>query len=403
MRVRLGLALLAALIPFTGASAARVHVVHAFAGGDGSNPQGALVPGPGGVLYGTAATGGGLGHCGYGHAGCGTVFSLARDGTLSVLHTFGAKGDGLFPTALVRDGAGNLYGVTALGGLSKEDCTLDHGCGTLFKIAPDGTETVLHSFQGGTDGALPNAVTIDASGNLYGLTGSGGFDAHDPGYGTVFEMTADGAYSILYAFQGDVTGGQYPLGNLARDGAGNLYGTVSDPNTHHGMVFKLTPGGVQSTLYAFGAPPDGDGPRAGVIIDGAGNLYGTTASGGVFGKGTVFKIDAAGNESILYSFGSFDSGLSDGMPNSGVILDRAGNLYGTTPMGGTGDGCGDDGCGVIYRIAPDGTETTLVSLTARDGGNPAGSLYRDGHGVLFGTAQAGGANGAGTVFRLRGP
>lgn len=400
MRVRLGLALLAAFIPFTGASAARVHVVHAFAAGDGNNPQGALVPGPGGVLYGTATVGGGvLGHCGNRHAGCGTVFSLARDGTLSVLHAFGAKGDGFTPVALVRDGAGNLYGVTAQGGVSKKDCTFDHGCGTLFKIAPDGTEAILHSFQGGTDGALPNAVTIDASGNLYGVTGSGGFDAHDPGYGTVFEMTADGAYSILYAFQGDMTDGQHPLGNLARDSAGNLYGTVDDPNTHHGMVFKLTPGGAESTLYAFGASPDGAGPRAGVVIDGAGNLYGTTIDGGAFGKGTVFKIDAAGNESVLYSF---SGGLSDGMPISGVILDQAGNLYGTTPEGGTGD-CGDTGCGVIYRIAPDGTEATLVSLMARNGGNPIGSLYRDGHGVLFGNAAAYGANGAGTVFRFRGP
>src|SRR5262249_6116892 len=163
---------------------------------------------------------------------------LARDGTLSVLHTFGVDGDGLYPNVLVRDGAGNLYGVTTGGGVSV-GCPFSNGCGTLFKVTPDGTETILHSFQGGTDGSLPYGLDIDGAGNLYGVTGYGGFKIRQRGFGTVFEMTADGTYSILYAFKGGADG-EVPIGDLARDGAGNLYGVTSDAGVDNGAVFKLT-------------------------------------------------------------------------------------------------------------------------------------------------------------------
>ena len=382
-----GAALLAALVPVAGASAAAVHVVHAFAGGSGgSNPGATLVPGRHGMLYGTTGSGGADG-CGH---GCGTVFSLARDGTLSVLHAFQPDGDGIDPVALVRDGAGNLYGVTVQGG-SGADCL--SGCGTLFKIAPNGTETILHAFQGGIDGSSPYGLNIDGAGNLYGVTGFGGFKKHDRGFGTVFEMTAGGTYSVLYAFQGGIDG-QLPSGNLARDDAGNLYGATID---NAGTVFKLTPGGVKTTLHAFGGLNDGSGPGAGVVIDGAGNLYGTTTSGGATGHGTVFKVDAEGTESVLYSFAGGADGSS---PEAGVILDGAGNLYGDTYLGGTG-GC-PNGCGVVFAITPDGTETTLVSLGKRDGGYPGANLFLNANGLLFGTASGMGPDGFGTVFRLRG-
>jgi uncharacterized repeat protein (TIGR03803 family) len=389
-----GAALLAALVPVAGASAAVVHVVHAFAGGSGGgNPGASLVPGRHGMLYGTTGSGGADG-CGH---GCGTVFSLARDGTLSVLHAFQPDGDGIDPVALVRDGAGNLYGVTVQGGDGTDCPVVISGCGTLFKIAPNGTETILHAFQGGTDGTFPYGLNIDGAGNLYGVTGLGGFKKHNRGFGTVFEMTAGGAYSVLYAFQGG-TDGLTPSGNLARDGAGNLYGATTDAGAPtHGTVFKLTPGGVKTTLHAFGGNPDGSGPQAGVVIDGAGKLYGTTTGGGASGHGAVFKVDAEGTESVLYSFAG---GADGGSPEAGVILDGAGNLYGDTYLGGTG-GC-PNGCGVIFAIAPGGTETTLVSLGKRDGGYPGSNLFLNANGLLFGTTSGMGPDGLGTVFRLPG-
>jgi uncharacterized repeat protein (TIGR03803 family) len=390
------LALLAAMIPLAQASAAHVRVVHAFAGGSGGgNPGSALVPGRGGILYGTTGSGGSNG-CG---PGCGTVFSLTRDGTLSTLYTFGGGNDGIDPGALVRGRAGNLYGVTVQGG-DGADCSIvgASGCGTLYKLAPDGTKTILHSFQGGTDGALPYGLNIDSAGNLYGVTGYGGFQSHNRGFGTVFGMTAGGVYSVLYAFQGG-SDGLVPSGNLARDEAGNLYGATSDAGaTSNGTVFKLTPGGVKTTLYAFGSLPDGSVPQGGVVIDGAGNLYGTTTSGGTSGHGTVFKVAPNGTESVLYSF---TGGVDGGSPEAGVILDGAGNLYGDTYLGGTG-AC-DNGCGVVFMIATDGTETALASLPRRDGAFPAANLYRDGHGVLFGTATGKGTGHHGAVFQLRGP
>ncbi len=225
------------------------------------------------------------------------------------------------------------------------------------------------------------------------MTGLGGLEKHSRGFGTVFEIAAGGTYSILHAFQGG-TDGQLPSGNLARDDAGNLYGATTDSA---GTVFKLTPGGVKTTLHVFGGLNDGSGPEAGVVIDGAGNLYGTTTSGGAAGHGAVFKVDAEGTESVLHSF---TGGADGGSPEAGVILDGAGNLYGDTYQGGTG-GC-PNGCGVVFAIAPDGTETTLVSLGKRDGGYPVGNLFLNGHGLLLGTTSGMGPDGFGTVFRLHG-
>jgi uncharacterized repeat protein (TIGR03803 family) len=393
----LSAALLAASVPFGSVSAAPVRVVHFFGSGtDGAHPAAALIPGTHGMLYGTTG-GGGSGGCGKnGSTGCGTVFSLAPDGTVTILYAFQNNGDGLDPSALVRDGAGNLYGVTNTGG---DGSACDSGCGTVFKLTPDGTETILHSFQGVADGARPDGLNIDADGNLYGVTASGGFKKHDHnpnGYGTVFKITSDGTYSILYAFVGG-DDGALPLGNLALDGAGNLYGTTLQGGDNLGTVFKLTPGGVRTTLHSFTGSPDGSGPEGGVIIDGAGNLYGTTASGGTASRGTVFKVDAAGTESILYFF----SGPDGEVPEAGVILDGAGNLYGDTVEGGTGN-C-TNGCGVVFSIAPNGTETTLASLRMGSGAFPVASLFRNGHGVLFGSTTGKGMNNNGTVFRVRGP
>jgi uncharacterized repeat protein (TIGR03803 family) len=229
---------------------------------------------------------------------------------------------------------------------------------------------------------------------------------------------------VLITFQEGPQGGD-PDAGLVRDDAGNLYGTtlfggnqncLSSFDVGCGVVFKIDPGGQESVLYAFPPPggSDGEYPEARVILDSAGNLYGTTGGGGNpscgggSGCGTVFKIDASGNESVLYRF----NGGRDGVfPDAGVARDSAGNLYGTTYHGG-GSGCHDiygDGCGVVYAVSKDGTEKVLHRFSGTDGAIPVADLLLDRAGNLYGTAQYGGAGscndgfhtGCGVIFELR--
>lgn len=227
------------------------------------------------------------------------MFRLAPDGTLTVLHAFtGANGgDGADPEAgLIRDQTGNLYGTTALGGILGSDCSGGGGCGTVFKLAPDGTETVLYPFKGGSDGDEPAApVTMDANGNLVGTTQYGGAqDANcSGGCGTVFKVAPDGTETI-YTF--DYTDGARPAAGVVEDAAGNLYGTTQQGGADlNGVVFELSPSGAQTVLYSFCSQAkcaDGGYP-SGVIIDKKGVLFGTTAYGGqgrYSGYGTVFRL-----------------------------------------------------------------------------------------------------------------
>ena len=178
------------------------------------------------------------------------------------------------------DGSGNLYGTTAAGGTSNK--------GTVFKITPNGPESVLYSFAGVPDGQYPNAgLIMDGSGNLYGTTLVGGAN----GPGTVFKITPNGTESVLYSFANG-SDGQDPYAGLIMDGSGNLYGTtVYGGTSNNGTVFKITPNGTESLLYSFGTGSDGQYPNAGLIMDVSGNLYGTTYNGGTNGVGTVFKIN----------------------------------------------------------------------------------------------------------------
>jgi uncharacterized repeat protein (TIGR03803 family) len=275
------------------------------------------------------------------------------------------------------------------------------------------TFAILHAFQVGVDGATPlyAGLILDAKGNLYGTTAEGGTGACDGGCGTVFKLEPTGKETVLYSFEagGDGNG---PYGSLIRDTDGNIYGTTSGGGTSGGAclgygcgtVFMLDPAGKETVLYNFTGGVDGATPQAGLVRDAAGNLYGTTFMGGAYNWGTVFMVDQSGNETVLHSF---DGSTGDGgdVPG-GLISDSAGNLYGTT-QGGGHSGCNpniDIGCGTVYQISPSGTETVLFRFFYDgSGGQWPGDehLFRDQAGNLYGTSQAGrrGA-GWGAVFKL---
>lgn len=340
---------------------------------------------------------------GSGAVGAANVTAIAvacAAGKTTILYSFAGGATGSVPLAgLVMDGSGNLYGTTQQGG--------QHAHGTAFKLSTSGTETVLHSFgDKGNDGQDPQApLIIDSAGNLYGATLQGG--AHDDG--AIFKVATDDTETVLYSFGSGRSDGQNPGAGLVMDSAGNLYGTTEIGGAYGaGTVFELSAAGAETVLHSFlalGLGSDGQNPQAPLVMDGAGNLYGTTPNGGAGMAGTVFKLSANGTSTVLYSFGS--TATTDGRtPYAGVIVDSAGNLYGTTADGGaTGSGPGD---GVVYSLSAAGKEAILYSFggTAGDGVNPYAGLVRDSAGNLFGTTKAGGAYGSGgprrggTAFKL---
>jgi uncharacterized repeat protein (TIGR03803 family) len=387
--------------PFGGAFAAGITQLYAFQGApdDGCLPNAGLVSDSAGNLYGVTP------QCGA--FGWGAVFKLAPNGAETILHSFTGGSDGGYPpTALIIDAAGNLYGTTECGGAYDGDA----GYGVVFKLAPDGTETVLHAFADGNDGEIPEVpLVMDSSGNLYGTTLGGGY-----GYGTVFSVTPDGYESVLYAFQGGNDGAD--PGYVVVGTQGNLYGaTASGGGTGCGgggcgTVFELAPGGEKTILHAFKGK-DGMGPV--VLIAGKkGGLYGETGTGGTSGCGvdkdgcgTVFAITAAGKFKTLHKF----AGTDDGYYPYGLILDKTGVLYGTT-VGGGGTGCSNEGCGTVFEVTPQGTETVLYAFTggSSDGWFPFGGVIEMGKNELYGTTEAGGnlncvsdPDGCGTIYKLK--
>lgn len=312
-------------------------VLHNFVGPDGSQPAAPLVRDSQGNLYGTTTQGG--------TKNLGVVFKLDRAGKETVLYNFTGGKDGDYPSAgVIRDSSGNLYGTTLQGG------TQDNG--TVYKLEPSGKETVLYRFRGGSDGSGPAGELVrDSAGNLFGFTARGGH-----ANGTVFKIDASGRETVLYRFRGGADGST-PAGSPALDSDGNLYGVTSyggdtDCASFHstgcGTAFKLTSAGTHSVLHVFEDYPFGDGavPLAGVVRDSAGNLYGTTSIGGIVAVGSIFKIDASGAETLLYSFANtFTDG---GYPDTGLFLDAKGNLYGTTPL----DGDNYQPFGTVYEVTP---------------------------------------------------
>jgi len=351
--------------------------------------------------------------------------------TEKVVYGFLGQPDGVNPNAgLVADAAGNLYGTTSFGGTDSA-CS----CGAVFELSPPATaggawtEKILYSFQGGdSDGIRPQGtLTIDKQGNLYGTTLNGG--SNNPG--TIFELsppaTAGGAWTenVLFIFPADLSRGDGPAGKLVFDAAGNLYGTTSGGGSKCdcGTVFELkapaTAGGAWThiVLYNFGpylSGNDGIYPGPDVIYRN-GVIYGITHYGrGTSQNGTVFQLvrkPGTWTENILYRF----TGSRGSSPVGGLVLDPAGNLYGTTVDGGNLNCL--PGCGTIYELSPpavargDWQETILYSFLGHgDGAYPSATLWRDSLGDLYGTASSGGIkdklnhnSGDGTVFKLKAP
>jgi uncharacterized repeat protein (TIGR03803 family) len=367
------------------AQAQTFSAVYSFQGKkDGRNPQVGLFTN---AIYGTTFLGGDP------TCGCGTIFKLLTTGAIKTLHTFVGT-DGANPTAgLVADNKGDLFGTTSQGGIGSASA------GTVFKLAPPATqggawtESVLHTFTGGADGAHPYAgLMLDSAGNLYGTTNAGGaFN-----YGTVFELDSTGTETVLYSFTG-LGDGAFPYAGVVWDSVGNLYGTTNEGGAFsHGTVYKLDSSGLETVLHSFNGGSDGAYPSAGLTLDTAGNLYGTANEGGGTGdEGTIFELSSTGSFTVLHTFTGSTGGAN---PAAGMILNSAGKLYGTTTEGGDGD---DDG--TVFELDPTtSTFTVLHILTSGTGGTyPYTGLILDSAGNLYGATEAGGTGaGRGLVYKI---
>ena len=298
------------------------------------------------------------------------------------------------------DSLGNLYGTTSNGGSNLE--------GTVFKVSPSGKATRLYSFTGGPDGRGPAAGMIaDANGNLYGTATSGGYTGGicggaRSGCGVIYEVSTTGQETVLYAFRGGADGDS-PYHELVRDTAGNLYGNTEWGGVFGGpcgtlgcgVVFKLDPSGNETVLYAFTGASDGAHPNSPLILDGSGNLYGTTSAGGnrsgsvcqpYKGCGVIFKIDSAGNETVLYPF----TGGSDGGFPWAVIADASGNFYGCTEVGAASDH------GTVFELSAASQFSVLYSFSSHGVDFGCGGLVRASDGTLYGTTNY----ASGTIFTL---
>jgi uncharacterized repeat protein (TIGR03803 family) len=328
-----------------------------------------------------------------GASGYGVVFRVMGKGSETVLHSFAGGTDGAMPNGgVILDANNTLFGTTTAGGTS--------GSGTVFEVKGR-KETVLYSFAGGTDGADPQAgLVMDAAGNLYGTTAQGGTS----GNGTVFELVAPtkkgGKWKelVLYSF-GTGTDGATPISRVNFDAAGNLYGTTSLGGANgYGTIFQLTPGTTwtETVLHSFQNADDGAYPYAGLISDAAGNLYGAATQGGTAGGGTVFALTPSQGSwkfSVLYSVPG--SGISGSFRN--LLLDDAGNIFGTTHCDG------DNNAGTVFKLKPSHgawSYTLLYTFTGGSDGEYTISNLVMKSGKLYGTTQYGGANDAGVIYRL---
>jgi uncharacterized repeat protein (TIGR03803 family) len=383
-------------------------VLYTFFFSNGEAPNSTLVLDAQGNLYGTTQYGGRLER--------GVAFELTPDNNGSVLHNFGS-GVSAYPNGLVSDAAGNLYGVTS--GIGTRSGGGYYGSVFELKKKKKETKGLVYGFNQlsrfnnqnrSMNGAVPvPSLVVDAHGNVFGTTSAGG--ASDSG--TIFEVTPARTESVLYNFTGGADG-SHPYGGLVQDSQGNFYGTTYQGGTGSGcglagcgVVFKFASDGTETVLYNFTGGVDGSGPVAGLVLDGQDNLYGTTAGGGSLacggiGCGVVFRVTPNGTETALYSF----LGGTDGAtPRSALIMDGQGNLYGTT-YGGGNLNCNGSGCGTVFKVGATGGETVLYRFTgSTDGGIPLAGLVMDSQGNLYGTTESGGLTscglgGCGVVFKV---
>ena len=312
--------------------------------------------------------------------------------TFTVVYNFTGGSDGGDSTAGLINVSGNFFGTTTEGGA--------YGYGVVFGISPTGQERVVYSFTGGADGATPQSGLLSIDGYLLGTTSAGGAS----GAGTVFAITPQHKEVVLHSFTGGADGSS-PQGGLIMDASGNLYGTTfSGGASGNGTVFELIRPKVKSgawteqVLYSFGTGNDGANPVAGVTLDKAGNLYGTTSVGGAYSYGTVFQLTHSSSgwtENVLYQFQLEDDG---GTPWAGVILDASGNLYGATTQGGWGE----DGGGTVFKMSPSGSGWSFEVIDVLLGWSISGTERNlvMAKGTIFATTHCDGAYTAGTAYEL---
>ena len=349
----------------------------------GSDPAAPLIQGRDGNLYGTTQYGGSASNCESGYP-CGTVFKITPSGTMTSLHSFD-YGDGAYPVSpLVQGTDGNFYGTNQ----GEAD---SGGAGTIFKITPSGTLTVLrYSFSS------PAGLVQGRDGNFYGTT------PRSYTHGTVFKITPSGTLTTLHTFNG--TDGDNPQSGLIQATDGNFYGTTASGGTSSncgggcGTVFKITPSGSLTTLHSFSIT-DGFNVVAGLVQGTDGNFYGTTVNGGGGQNvGEVFKITPSGTLTVLYSFCSQANCTDGNYPKAALMQASDGNFYGTTSSGGVHNQ------GTVFTITPGGSLTTLYSFCAQtgcaDGTTPIAGVIQASNGNFYGTTYNGGSNNSGTVFKL---
>jgi uncharacterized repeat protein (TIGR03803 family) len=346
-------------------------------GSDGRNPS-SLIQGTNGLLYGTTYYDG--------PHSWGTVFSLTPDGVFTTLASF-SETNGANPSGpLVQGADGGFYGATFWGGTES--------AGTIFAMTADGALTTLYSLNGDSDGSSPTgALAQGADGNFYGTANSAGAN----GYGCVFRVSPDGAFTNLYSFSGGVDG-YSPTAGLAAGSDGNFYGLTFNGGTRGlGNIFRITPGGVLTTVYSFTGGTDGSAPTGPLVRGSDGNFYGAASQGGLGTRGTAFRFTPAGTLTTLHAFPNL--AMQDGIyPLGGIIQSSDGNLYGTTSADYKG------GYGTLFQLSPDGLvlNTLLYFDGCNDGSHPQTALFEAADGSIYGTTSAGGPcqAGQGTVFRL---
>lgn len=399
--VSLALLILSFAVSVPQAEAVTSRVIHHFNNQQGTGPEGVVI-GPDGNLYGVTLNGSSN------NTGGGTVFELTQSTSGHWLETkeFNIINIAAYPNGhLIFDSAGNLYGTTqqGLGGYTVCGCCICGFLGTAFELSPatggpGWHGTILANFNDPGLGGVPMFPTTglvrDSAGNLHGA--AAGLNGNLAG--EVYELTpaADGTWTTVLGPSGE----GYVGPNLTLDAAGNLYGTTGATNGGAtGSVFKIDTNQKVTTLYSFTGGADGGDPedQSNLIFDAAGNLYGTTRSGGAFGKGTVFELspntDGSWTEKVIYSFNDQGTG-----PTAGLVADTAGNLYGEAYQGG------DGGAGVVFKLTPAKNGhwkyTPLRSFHGPDGSGPSYGLVMDGAGNLYGTTWTGGTYGNGTVFEI---
>jgi uncharacterized repeat protein (TIGR03803 family) len=358
------------------AQAQRFHVLHEFQDGpkDGASPGGVPVRDPAGNLYGTTGFGG-LNQKG-------VVYKIDPSGAESILFSFDGTNGSVPRSALILDPAGNLYG-TADGGPNDD--------GVIFRVSPSGEQTVLFDFpeKTGIEPIFPTGgLLMDKRGNLYGATTLGGHGNCIDGCGTIYRLNTAGKVRMLHEFTGGADGLD-PLGGLVADASGNLYGVAQVGGDFNcsappfegegcGTVFKVAKNGKFTVLHTFHGKADGEIPQAGLLLNPAnGTLYGAATGGNKSGDGIVFQVSNKGKYKVLHQF----TGTDGRTPNGGMILDDAGNIYGTTQSGGS------PGLGTAFAMNPAGQLKVLHNFTGgRDGLGPLSGLILDPAGNLFGTA-----------------